>query len=219
MFKFNGEQYEGKVDIIKETVGGICVCCADKDYTFDVEPSKLHINVYGGVGTAHCIRLFCEDILSTLEATRSMSGKSILVHNGDPEGVLDVWDDVEKIQVEDASVAVSGEVMSAKAIDYMISGDDCSGVINNVGFEYDKQSVFRKLTDNAKMPAYGTKDSAGADFFCSETCVVEPHKTCLVHTGVGSLLRRGTAMFIMARSSMPKRGLMLANSVGLIDSD
>jgi dUTP pyrophosphatase len=88
-----------------------------------------------------------------------------------------------------------------------------------------------------ELPTYATPYSAGADFRCAEKVtipsiwknVVEwikhpktektPFKPTLVHTGVKAYMMPDEVLQIFNRSSGPKKGLILANSVGIIDSD
>lgn len=92
----------------------------------------------------------------------------------------------------------------------------------------------------ARLPVYQTKYAAGADFFCAEDVVipsiwkqvfqgisigcVSDKKTAdikptLVHTGVKANMCEDEVLEIVNRSSGPKRGLVLANSIGVIDAD
>jgi dUTP pyrophosphatase len=85
------------------------------------------------------------------------------------------------------------------------------------GFE--RVSVF----SDALVPEQATSHSAGYDFFSAEDTTVLPFrdcpKPCLVATGIKSYMKKDEVLNLYARSSMAKRGLVLANSVGVIDSD
>ena len=72
------------------------------------------------------------------------------------------------------------------------------------------------------MPTHQTTGSAGADLVCAKTITIQPGETQLVSTGayVPSGLPNGIALLLFPRSSIAlKKRLLLANSVGLIDSD
>ena len=72
----------------------------------------------------------------------------------------------------------------------------------------------------AVLPEYQTKDAAGFDLAAVADVTVEPGRVALVPTGL--VIRVPLRMFlgIFARSSTPlKRGLMIANGVGVIDPD
>lgn len=84
------------------------------------------------------------------------------------------------------------------------------------------------------LPARSTKNSAGYDFFAIEDCEVpsfyeqllakiakkEPLKPTIVKTGIKAYMENDEVLYIYNRSSNPiKKGLVLANSVGVVDSD
>ncbi|EKF50936.1 Deoxyuridine 5'-triphosphate nucleotidohydrolase [Lactococcus garvieae DCC43] len=79
---------------------------------------------------------------------------------------------------------------------------------------------FKKLTDNATMPERATKGSAGYDISASETVTIQPGEIKLVSTGLAVQMAQDDVMLLIDRSSNPrKRGLILSNSVGVIDHD
>ena len=72
----------------------------------------------------------------------------------------------------------------------------------------------KKLDPRAKLPAYGTEYSAGADLYCilDEPTVIEPHTTKLLSTGLSLEIPEGYAGLIFARSGLAsKRSLAPAN--------
>ena len=79
----------------------------------------------------------------------------------------------------------------------------------------------KKLDPRAKIPAYGTEYSAGADLYCilDKPAVIEPHCTVLLSTGLSLEIPEGYCGLIFARSSLGvKKGLAPANKVGVIDA-
>lgn len=93
-------------------------------------------------------------------------------------------------------------------------------------FDYarDTADKSKKAFSEAKMPEYATKNSAGADFFCAEEVVIpsikESKKPTLVHTGIKAKMSEDEVLYLYNRSSNPsKLGLVLANGVGVVDSD
>lgn len=65
---------------------------------------------------------------------------------------------------------------------------------------------------------YRTEQIAAFDFFCAEKVVIPPRNVRLVSTGVAMAIPDNHFLLLVARSSTPwKRGLMLANGVGIID--
>ena len=80
----------------------------------------------------------------------------------------------------------------------------------------------KKLDERAKLPAYGTAFSAGADLYAllDGSATILPGETFLVHTGLAMEIAEGYAGFVFARSGLAlKKGLAPSNKVGVIDSD
>jgi dUTP pyrophosphatase len=77
-----------------------------------------------------------------------------------------------------------------------------------------------RLNDRVALPAYQTAGSAGFDLAASEAVSVAPGAVVLVPTGLVIEVPAGHFLGVFARSSTPiKRGLMVANGVGIVDSD
>ena len=77
---------------------------------------------------------------------------------------------------------------------------------------------------NINLPIRKTAKSAGYDFECCEDIVIPSFKKgmapTLVKTGVKAYFKKDEVLYIFNRSSNPKKkGLILANSVGVIDAD
>ncbi|MCL2383914.1 MAG: dUTP diphosphatase [Oscillospiraceae bacterium] len=75
-----------------------------------------------------------------------------------------------------------------------------------------------------KMPVRKTKHSAGYDIEAVEDCTIpvfEPGvKPTLIKTGIKAYMLKDEYLMLCNRSSNPfKKGLVLANSVGIIDCD
>ncbi len=74
------------------------------------------------------------------------------------------------------------------------------------------------------LPVRKTKYSAGYDMEAAEDCIVPPYKPgdppTLIKTGIKAYMQDDEMLCIYNRSSNPKKkGLILANSVGIIDKD
>ena len=77
-----------------------------------------------------------------------------------------------------------------------------------------------RLSPDVPMPAYATAGAAAFDLAASAEVVVPPHAIALVPTGLVVKVPSGHFLAILARSSTPlKRGLMVANGMGVVDSD
>lgn len=79
-----------------------------------------------------------------------------------------------------------------------------------------------KVLTNASLPNYGSDSSAGLDIYSSniEDILIEPGKIVPVPTNLAIEIPEGFFGAIYPRSSTGvKKNLMLANTVGIIDSD
>jgi len=78
----------------------------------------------------------------------------------------------------------------------------------------------RRLDPSIPLPEYQTPGAAGFDFAAAADVDVAPHSIALVPTGLVIRVPDGHFLGVFARSSTPlKRGLMVANGVGIIDAD
>lgn len=80
----------------------------------------------------------------------------------------------------------------------------------------------KKLCEKAILPAYGSREAAGADLYaCMDGPItIAPGESAWIHTGIALEVPQGFAGLIYARSSLgTKRGLAPANKVGVVDSD
>lgn len=78
----------------------------------------------------------------------------------------------------------------------------------------------RKYTDvEIKMPKRATKFSAGYDFYSPIDIVIEPNKTEMIWTDIKAQFNQNEVLILCVTSGMGKKGIMLANNVGIIDCD
>ena len=81
---------------------------------------------------------------------------------------------------------------------------------------------FEKLSvcPNAVLPYRSTENSAGYDFECYTDTLIPPYQIMLIPTGIKCQIDEGYYLQLALRSSTPmKKHLMLANGIGIIDSD
>ena len=88
------------------------------------------------------------------------------------------------------------------------------------GFEIAKGFEDKEIN----LPKRKTKYSAGYDFECAEDIIVPTfkpgQKPTLISTGVKSYMQDNEVLLLANRSSNPKKkGLVLANGVGVVDKD
>lgn len=78
----------------------------------------------------------------------------------------------------------------------------------------------RRLEPDVPLPDYHSEGAAAFDLASREDVVVQPGAVVLVGTGLVVEVPRGHFLAVVARSSLPiKKGLMVANSIGVVDSD
>jgi len=76
-----------------------------------------------------------------------------------------------------------------------------------------------KLHEDAILPTQGSAEAAGWDLYAIEQTVVRKNATVLIPTGLAIAIPVGWEGQLRCRSSLGKRGMMLPNGVGTIDSD
>ena len=74
-----------------------------------------------------------------------------------------------------------------------------------------------------QLPVRKTKNSAGYDVEAASDIVIEPYKNgmkpTLIPTGLKAYCQDDEYYILVNRSSGPKKGLVMANSIGIIDAD
>jgi len=70
------------------------------------------------------------------------------------------------------------------------------------------------------LPQRATRQAAGYDLTVASSTTIGPGEIKLVSTGVKAYMQAGEVLYLFDRSSNPrKKGLVLVNSVGVIDAD
>lgn len=83
------------------------------------------------------------------------------------------------------------------------------------GFE-----LVSSFTDKSLLPQRATAHAAGYDLKVAKEITILPGDIKLVATGVKAYMQAGEVLYLYDRSSNPrKKGLILINSVGVIDGD
>ena len=84
------------------------------------------------------------------------------------------------------------------------------------GFEI----VSKYKNENLELPRLATKHAAGYDLYVAESISIKPWEIKLVSTGLKAYMQAGEVLYLYDRSSNPrKKGLVMINSVGVIDGD
>lgn len=86
-------------------------------------------------------------------------------------------------------------------------------------FELVKDDFRKNPTKQIKMPVRATKHSAGYDFYSPIDIVIEPNQMQMIWTDVKSCFNTDEVLLLCVTSGMGKNGIMLANTLGVIDCD
>ncbi len=78
---------------------------------------------------------------------------------------------------------------------------------------------FAKLSPEAITPTQGTPQSAGWDLYALEETIVRRNSSSMIKTGLAIAIPDGWEGQIRCRSSLGKKGMIMPNGIGTIDSD
>lgn len=82
------------------------------------------------------------------------------------------------------------------------------------------EKVERVKDLNFELPKRSTAKSAGYDFKVIEDIICKSHQITMVKTGIKAYMEDNETLLLFNRSSNPKKkGLIILNGVGVIDSD
>ena len=86
-------------------------------------------------------------------------------------------------------------------------------------FELVKNESRKHRDKEIKLPERATKHSAGYDFYSPVDLVIQPKTMEMIWTDVKSQFEEDEVLILCVTSGMGKHGIMLANTIGIIDSD
>lgn len=86
-------------------------------------------------------------------------------------------------------------------------------------FEIVNEKNIQYGISDVKLPQRATKHSAGYDMYSPIDMVIEPHTMQMIWTNVKSQFGEDEVLLLCVTSGMGKHGIMLANTLGVIDSD
>jgi len=78
---------------------------------------------------------------------------------------------------------------------------------------------FARLETDARLPTQGSSQAAGWDLYALEETIVPKGASVMIPTGLACAIPEGWEGQIRCRSSLGKKGMILPNGVGTIDSD
>ena len=90
-----------------------------------------------------------------------------------------------------------------------------SGSMDRISLEI----PFARLDERAVLPTQGSPQAAGWDLYAIEETVVPKGRSVLISTGWAVAIPDGWEGQIRSRSSLGKKGMIMPNGLGTIDSD
>ena len=86
-------------------------------------------------------------------------------------------------------------------------------------FELVKPEARKHKDVEIKLPQRATKHSAGYDFYSPVDVVIKPQEMQMIWTDVKAQFNEDEVLLLCVTSGMGKYGIMLANTLGVIDCD
>ena len=78
---------------------------------------------------------------------------------------------------------------------------------------------FAKLDSEALVPTQGSAQAAGWDLYALDEIVIKRNVSSLIRTGLAVAIPEGWEGQLRCRSSLGKKGMIMPNGIGTIDSD
>lgn len=79
--------------------------------------------------------------------------------------------------------------------------------------------VIKRFNPDLPLPEYKTRGAAGMDLVARQSLIIAPKTISYVPLNIALELPEGYFALLVARSSLHKKGLMMANGVGIGDCD
>lgn len=79
--------------------------------------------------------------------------------------------------------------------------------------------AIKRFDTSLPLPAYQTAGAAGIDLYARVATVIPPKQLVRVPLNIALQLPEGTWALLAARSSLSKKGLLMANGIGVGDHD
>ena len=86
-------------------------------------------------------------------------------------------------------------------------------------FEVVRQDAIQYGVVPNKMPQRATKHSAGYDIYSPIDITIEPKQMQMIWTNVKAQFNTNEVLLLCVTSGMGKHGIMMANTIGVIDCD
>lgn len=86
-------------------------------------------------------------------------------------------------------------------------------------FEIVSDNFIKYENKNITLPRRATKHSVGYDFYSPIDYTLKPNETKLIFTNVKATFNEDEGLILAVTSGMGKRGVILANGIGVIECD
>ncbi|TSC79827.1 MAG: dUTP pyrophosphatase [Parcubacteria group bacterium Gr01-1014_29] len=77
----------------------------------------------------------------------------------------------------------------------------------------------KRIDKTLPLPEYKTKGAAAFDLYARETLAIKPQSLGYIPTNLVVKTPPGYVLIMAARSSTPKRGLIIPHGIGIVDAD
>jgi dUTP pyrophosphatase len=77
----------------------------------------------------------------------------------------------------------------------------------------------KRFDKSLPLPNYQTKGAAAFDLYARQEIIIPPHETSMIPLNIALQLPQGYWALLAARSSLHKKGLIVANGIGIGDYD
>jgi deoxyuridine 5'-triphosphate nucleotidohydrolase len=77
----------------------------------------------------------------------------------------------------------------------------------------------KRFDKSLPLPQYQTKGAAAFDLYARQDITIPPHETGMIPLNIALQLPQGYWALLAARSSLHKKGLIVANGIGIGDYD
>lgn len=86
-------------------------------------------------------------------------------------------------------------------------------------FEVVREDAIKENAIPTKMPKRATKSSAGYDIYSPIETTIMPHSMNMIWTNIKAKFNNDEVLLLCVTSGMGKHGIMVANTIGVIDAD
>ena len=91
--------------------------------------------------------------------------------------------------------------------------------MNKIAKFHKESEIYTDCIIDVDLPTRSTPGSAGYDFYAPNRIVLKPGKAVKFDTGICAEIENGWVLMLYPRSSLGMKGVRIANTTGIVDSD